>query len=245
MSPTHPHGVRILTSVLSPRGSIPEGDLCLSRCCSGLHWTVRRFRPWFESRSGYSVEPPRVCRRHDCVRSSRARFDSSAGCYLGNPLPRVSQQGFVWTPRGGQSRSRRSRREVELRCGGSPGFATAMGSQAATTGVGFVSGVCGRHATVRRSRARFDSWRGHWFLTLKSRGVVVACKAISSGFESRRRLFESKLQVKVDLQRQPGHPRGLAASVPNMVYMTAHPGAPRRLVRSLSQKRGPWVRLPV
>lgn len=56
--------------------------IIMSRWCSGLHGTLRRFRPWFESRSGYSQFALRVWRRHDGLRSRRARFDSSAGYFL-------------------------------------------------------------------------------------------------------------------------------------------------------------------
>ena len=44
------------------------------------------------------------------------------------------------------------------------------------------------HATLRRSKARFNSWRGHLIdSTLEPDGTATACKAVQSGFDSHRR----------------------------------------------------------
>ena len=78
--------------------------------CSGLHWTLRRSRPWFESGSGYCCDALRVWRMHDCLRSSRARFNSSVGyfwCAITNAFVRESR-----------SRVERGTITLSLECGG-------------------------------------------------------------------------------------------------------------------------------
>jgi hypothetical protein len=51
------------------------------------------------------------------------------------------------------------------------------------------------HATLRRLKTRFNSWRGHFpVVTLEPDGTAAACKAARSGFDSRRCLLRSNFK---------------------------------------------------
>ena len=91
-------------------------------------------------RPSASTEPLACDGRHATLRRSKTRFDSWQGHSLLSPR--------VWRTHGGL-RSRKA------------GFDSRVGGSAAVGIDERPRGVTDAHTTLRRSKTRFDSWRGH------------------------------------------------------------------------------------
>ena len=113
-----------------------QSSALVSRWCNGTHKTLLRSWSWFESRSGYLQHGPWVCRK---------------ACQLPKLLDQVRLLDGLLTTRPASVLD--STADFgSARRGSIPRRAASQDSN--------VLGVCRiKHATVRRSRTKFDSWR--------------------------------------------------------------------------------------